>query len=274
MLPHRRRHRQIGAVATTRLAARRDGGSNAGQRAHPRRDDGDGGRLSRRARVGDLHRLSYRARRHCGDCGRDRRSSRLSSPASQTDIKRVLAYSTMSQLAYMFMGEAVGGYSSGIFHLTTHAYFKALLFMCAGAVIHALGGEQDMRKMGGLRGGCRARSGCSLSARSRWRRSFPSPASGAKTRFWATCCRGDQHRSTRLVCALRRWTRHGGVDRILHLPADLWLVFVERIVAARSRFTARMARRLPKRRRDGDPLAQVHEARASRCLCRWRSSPC
>jgi NADH-quinone oxidoreductase subunit L len=71
---------------------------------------------------------------------------------AQTDIKRVLAYSTMSQLAYMFMGEAVEGYSNGIFHLTTHAYFKALLFMCAGAVIHALGGEQDMRKMGGLRG--------------------------------------------------------------------------------------------------------------------------
>jgi NADH-quinone oxidoreductase subunit L len=68
----------------------------------------------------------------------------------QTDIKRVLAYSTMSQLAYMFMGEAAGGFSSGIFHLTTHAFFKALLFMCAGAVIHALGGEQDMRKMGGL----------------------------------------------------------------------------------------------------------------------------
>ncbi|HEX6544317.1 MAG TPA: NADH-quinone oxidoreductase subunit L [Ktedonobacterales bacterium] len=70
----------------------------------------------------------------------------------QTDIKRVLAYSTMSQLGYMFMGEAAGGFSGGIFHLTTHAYFKALLFMAAGAVIHALGGEQDMRKMGGLRG--------------------------------------------------------------------------------------------------------------------------
>ncbi|HKT36748.1 MAG TPA: NADH-quinone oxidoreductase subunit L, partial [Ktedonobacterales bacterium] len=69
----------------------------------------------------------------------------------QTDIKRVLAYSTMSQLGYMFMGEAAGGFSSGIFHVTTHAYFKALLFMTAGAVIHALAGEQDMRKMGGLR---------------------------------------------------------------------------------------------------------------------------
>jgi NADH-quinone oxidoreductase subunit L len=69
----------------------------------------------------------------------------------QTDIKRVLAYSTMSQLGYMFMGEAAGGFNTGIFHLTTHAYFKALLFMASGAVIHALAGEQDMRKMGGLR---------------------------------------------------------------------------------------------------------------------------
>jgi NADH-quinone oxidoreductase subunit L len=70
---------------------------------------------------------------------------------AQTDIKRVLAYSTMSQLAYMFMGEAAGGFSTGIFHLTTHAYYKALLFMGAGAVIHAVGGEQDLRKLGGLR---------------------------------------------------------------------------------------------------------------------------
>jgi NADH-quinone oxidoreductase subunit L len=69
----------------------------------------------------------------------------------QLDIKRVLAYSTISQLGYMFMGEGAHDYSAGIFHLTTHAYFKALLFLAAGAVIHSLGGEQDMRKMGGLR---------------------------------------------------------------------------------------------------------------------------
>ncbi len=69
----------------------------------------------------------------------------------QLDIKRVLAYSTISQLGYMFLGEGAHNYSAGIFHLTTHAYFKALLFLGAGAVIHALGGEQDMRKMGGLR---------------------------------------------------------------------------------------------------------------------------
>ena len=69
----------------------------------------------------------------------------------QNDIKRILAYSTMSQLGYMFMGESVGANNAAIFHLTTHAFFKALLFMAAGGVIHALGGEQDIRRMSGLR---------------------------------------------------------------------------------------------------------------------------
>jgi NADH-quinone oxidoreductase subunit L len=69
----------------------------------------------------------------------------------QLDIKRVLAYSTISQLGYMFMAEGAHNYAAGIFHLSTHAYFKALLFLGAGAVIHALGGEQDIRKMGNLR---------------------------------------------------------------------------------------------------------------------------
>ena len=69
----------------------------------------------------------------------------------QTDIKKVLAYSTVSQLGYMFMGCGVAAYGAGVFHLMTHAFFKALLFLSAGAIIHGLGGEQDMRKMGGLR---------------------------------------------------------------------------------------------------------------------------
>jgi NADH-quinone oxidoreductase subunit L len=68
-----------------------------------------------------------------------------------TDIKRVLAYSTVSQLGYMVFAVGIGAYAAGIFHLVTHAFFKALLFLGAGAVIHALGGEQDLRKMGGLR---------------------------------------------------------------------------------------------------------------------------
>jgi NADH-quinone oxidoreductase subunit L len=69
----------------------------------------------------------------------------------QTDIKKVLAYSTVSQLGYMFLGCGVGAYAAGIFHLMTHAFFKGLLFLAAGSVIHAMGGEQDMRQMGGLR---------------------------------------------------------------------------------------------------------------------------
>jgi NADH-quinone oxidoreductase subunit L len=69
----------------------------------------------------------------------------------QNDIKRVLAYSTISQLGYMFLGCGVGAYAAGLFHLFTHAFFKSLLFLAAGSVIHAMSGEQDMRNMGGLR---------------------------------------------------------------------------------------------------------------------------
>jgi len=69
----------------------------------------------------------------------------------QNDIKKVLAYSTVSQLGYMFLALGLGAYSTGVFHVTTHAFFKALLFLGAGSVIHAMGGEQDIRKMGGLR---------------------------------------------------------------------------------------------------------------------------
>ncbi len=69
----------------------------------------------------------------------------------QNDIKRVIAYSTCSQLGYMFAALGVGAYGAAVFHLFTHAFFKALLFLCAGSVIHAVSEEQDMRRMGGLR---------------------------------------------------------------------------------------------------------------------------
>ena len=69
----------------------------------------------------------------------------------QTDIKKVLAYSTVSQLGFMFLALSVGAFTGAMFHLTTHAFFKALLFLAAGSVIHALNGEQDIRKMGGLK---------------------------------------------------------------------------------------------------------------------------
>src|SRR5207245_6542241 len=68
----------------------------------------------------------------------------------QTDIKRVLAYSTMSQIGYMFLAVGIGAYAAGFFHLLSHAFFKALLFMAAGNIIHAMHDEQDMRKYGGL----------------------------------------------------------------------------------------------------------------------------
>src|SRR5678809_302195 len=68
----------------------------------------------------------------------------------QNDIKRVIAYSTCSQLGYMFFGAGVSAYGGAMFHLVTHAFFKALLFLGAGSVIHAMAGEQDMRKMGGI----------------------------------------------------------------------------------------------------------------------------
>ena len=70
---------------------------------------------------------------------------------AQYDIKRILAYSTVSQLGYMMMGLGVGGVAVGMFHLITHAFFKALLFLGAGSVIHGCSGEQDIRRMGGLR---------------------------------------------------------------------------------------------------------------------------
>jgi len=69
----------------------------------------------------------------------------------QNDIKRIIAYSTISQLGYMFLACGVGGYTAGVFHLYTHAFFKALLFLCAGSVMHAMAGELDIQKMGGLK---------------------------------------------------------------------------------------------------------------------------
>src|SRR5207253_2139210 len=70
---------------------------------------------------------------------------------AQNDIKKVLAYSTISQLGYMFLACGVGAFTAGIFHVMTHAFFKALLFLGAGSVIHGMHDEQDMRRMGGLK---------------------------------------------------------------------------------------------------------------------------
>ena len=142
---------QVGAAPAPHLAARRDGRPDAGLRLDPCRDHGDGRRVH-----------GCRGFRRCSSF-RPSRSGVVTLVGAttaffaatigvaQNDIKRVIAYSTCSQLGYMFAALGLRAYSAGIFHLFTHAFFKALLFLAAGSVIHALHGEQDLRKMGGLR---------------------------------------------------------------------------------------------------------------------------
>ena len=146
--PARRRGRQVGAAAAPHLAPGRDGGPDAGLRADPRGDDGHRRRLPDRARAPDL-----RARPVVADLAAGLGALTLLVAGLvalvQTDIKRVIAYSTMSQIGYMFLGAGLGAYGSGMFHLMTHAFFKALLFLAAGIVIHHLANEQDIRLMGG-----------------------------------------------------------------------------------------------------------------------------
>jgi NADH-quinone oxidoreductase subunit L len=103
------------------------------------------------ARLAPLFRLSETASAVVACIGAVTALMAASVALVQTDIKRVLAYSTVSQLGYMFLACGVGAYEYGVFHLFTHAFFKALLFLGSGSVIHAMSGEQDMRQMGGLR---------------------------------------------------------------------------------------------------------------------------
>jgi NADH-quinone oxidoreductase subunit L len=121
---------------------------------------------------------------------------------AQTDIKRVIAYSTMSQIGYMIMGVSVGAYAAGLFHLMTHAFFKALLFMAAGSLIGAMGGEQSLRRWAAFARRCRSRTAASSSAASRCRASRRSRASSPRTR---SCC---SRRARRLAL--------GAVRRRLH----------------------------------------------------------
>ena len=145
-----RRHGQIGAASAAHLAAGRHGRPDAGLRPDPRRHHGDGGRLHGLPPVADV-RVCADDRARAGHLRRrDHRLLRGDRRACQNDIKRVIAYSTCSQLGYMFFAAGVSAYGAAIFHLGTHAFFKALLFLGAGSVIHAVSDEQDMRKMGGL----------------------------------------------------------------------------------------------------------------------------
>ena len=149
--PARRRGREVGAAAAADVAAGRDGGPDAGQRAHPRRDDGHRRRLPDRPHACDLRAGARRSPTSPPGSAPARCSLAGLIALVQVDIKRVIAYSTMSQIGYMFLAVGLGAYANGMFHLMTHAFFKALLFMAAGIVIHALADEQDIRKMGGLR---------------------------------------------------------------------------------------------------------------------------
>ena len=142
---------QVGAVPAAHLAAGRDGRPDPGLRAHPRRDHGHRRRVHGGAPVAACSSKRPRRLTVVTIVGATTAFFAATIGLVQNDIKRVIAYSTCSQLGYMFVALGVGGYSLGIFHLFTHAFFKALLFLGAGSVIHAMHHEQDMRNMGGLR---------------------------------------------------------------------------------------------------------------------------
>ena len=145
-----RRDRQERADPALHLAAGRDGGPDAGVRAHPRGHDGHGRRLHGRAQPRAVTSSRRRRMEVVAIIGAATALMAATIGLAQNDIKRVLAYSTVSQLGYMFFACGVGAFGAGIFHVMTHAFFKALLFLGAGSVIYGMHHEQDMRKMGGL----------------------------------------------------------------------------------------------------------------------------
>ncbi len=147
----RRRLRQVGPAAAVRVAARRHGRPDAGVGADPRRHHGHRRRLPPHP-----HEPGDRAVRQLGPVDHRHRGAGTALFAAtiavaQNDIKKVLAYSTVSQLGYMFLAIGSGAYVAAIFHMVTHAFFKALMFLGSGSVIHGMHDEQDMRRMGALR---------------------------------------------------------------------------------------------------------------------------
>ncbi len=146
-----RRDGQVGAAVPAHLAAGRDGRPDTGVGADPRRDHGDGGRVPGLPHVAADRIRARRRRPSSSIIGATTAFFAATVGLVQNDIKRVIAYSTCSQLGYMFVAAGVGVYSAAMFHLFTHAFFKAMLFLGAGSVIHAMHHEQDMRNYGGLR---------------------------------------------------------------------------------------------------------------------------
>jgi NADH-quinone oxidoreductase subunit L len=144
------RVREERADPALRLAARRDGRPHPGLRPHPRATMVTAG-VYMVARSSAIYSHAPHAMQVVAFVGAATAIMAASIGLVQNDIKRVLAYSTVSQLGYMFLACGVGAFTAGIFHLMTHAFFKALLFLGSGSVIHAMSGEQDMRNMGGLK---------------------------------------------------------------------------------------------------------------------------
>ena len=136
----------------------------------------------------------------------------------QNDIKRVLAYSTVSQLGYMFLALGVGAFAAGVFHVFTHAFFKALLFLGAGSVIHAMSGEQDMRNMGDLR---------KRIPITYWTMFIATLAIAGIPPFAGFFSKDEilwqawSSRRRRIPLAVAGRLRHGVDDRVLHVPPDV-----------------------------------------------------
>ena len=142
----RRRVREVRAAAAPHLAAGRDGGPDAGLRPDPCRDHGHRGRLSDRPLAWPLFKLAPTAADIAAFIGLATLIFAATVALVVTDLKRIIAYSTMSQIGYMIVGVSIGAYSAGLFHLMTHAFFKALLFMSAGSIIAAMAGAPEHRR--------------------------------------------------------------------------------------------------------------------------------
>ena len=166
----------------------------------------------------------FDASHHAGDdrrrgSARSPHCSRRRSALAQNDIKRVLAYSTISQLGYMFLAVGVGAYSAAMFHMITHAFFKALLFLGAGSVIHGMHDEQDMRRMGASAQVDADHRGHVHRRLARDRRHRPvRRASGRRTRSWPR--RGSSHNYALWAVGVV-----AAVITAFYMTRQVWLVF-------------------------------------------------
>ena len=199
-------------AAAVPLAARRDGRPDAGVGAHPRRHDGHRRRVPDGAGQPGPARSAPGRRTVIAIVGAVTALFAATIAVAQNDIKRVLAYSTVSQLGYMFLAVGSGAYVAAIFHMITHAFFKALLFLGSGSVIHGMHDEQDMRKHGrAAQAACRSRRSRSSSAGWPSPACRRSPASGRRTR-------SSSSPATRAQLLWARRPGHRAAHRLLHDP--------------------------------------------------------